>query len=98
MKVYKQKYAGSANTAPVSAAPEHANGKTKNYQKGGIGGKKRYNGKGANRQNQQSQQYKGRPAAKPAASYNKNGAQKPQTAKPAKQGLFAKIKSLFSKK
>ena len=95
MKVYKQKYAGSANAAPVSAAPEHANGKTKNYQKGG---KKRYNGKGANRQNQQSQQYKGRPAAKPAASYNKNGAQKPQTAKPAKQGLFAKIKSLFSKK
>ena len=95
MKVYKQKYAGSANTAPVSAAPEHANGKTKNYQKGG---KKRYNGKGANRQNQQSQQYKGRPAAKPAASYNKNGAQKPQTAKPAKQGLFAKIKSLFGKK
>ena len=93
MKVYKQKYAGSANTAP--AAAERTGEKSRSYQKGG---KKRYNGKGANRQNQQSQQYKGRPAAKPAASYNKNGAQKPQTAKPAKQGLFAKIKSLFSKK
>ena len=96
MKVYKQKYAGSANTAP--AAAERTGEKSRSYQKGGNGGKKRYNGKGANRQNQQSQQYKGRPAAKPAASYNKNGAQKPQTAKPAKQGLFAKIKSLFSRK
>ena len=93
MKVYKQKYAGSANTAP--AAAERTGEKSRSYQKGG---KKRYNGKGANRQNQQSQQYKGRPAAKPAAGYNKRSTPKAQPAKPAKQGLFAKIKSLFGKK
>ena len=97
MKVYKQKYAGSANTAP--AAAEHTDEKSRSYQKGGNGGKKRYNGKGAKRQNQSYKSYNRRnDSAKPAAGYNKRGAQKPEQAKPAKQGLFAKIKGLFSKK
>ncbi|MBO4728738.1 MAG: DEAD/DEAH box helicase [Spirochaetaceae bacterium] len=94
MKVYKQKYAGSANTAP--AATEHTGEKSRSYQKGGNGGKKRYNGKGAKRQNQSYNRRND--SAKPAAGYNKRGAQKPEQAKPAKQGLFAKIKGFFSKK
>ncbi len=98
MKVYKQKYAGSANAAP--AAAEHTGEKSKSYQKGGNGGKKRYNnGKGGRRQNQNGQQYKGKPAAKNARNFEKRSAPAAaQTQKPAKQGLFAKIKSLFSKK
>ena len=94
MKVYKQKYAGSANTAP--AAVEHTGEKSRSYQKGSNGGKKRYNGKGSKRQNQSYNRRND--SAKPAAGYNKRGAQKPQQAKPAKQGLFAKIKGFFSKK
>ena len=98
MKVYKQKYAGSANAAP--AAAERTGEKSKSYQKGGNGGKKRYNnGKGGRRQNQNGQQYKGKPAAKNARNFEKRSAPAAaQTQKPAKQGLFAKIKSLFSKK
>ena len=98
MKVYKQKYAGSANAAP--AAAERTSEKSKSYQKGGNGGKKRYNnGKGGRRQNQNGQQYKGKPAAKNARNFEKRSAPAgAQTQKPAKQGLFAKIKSLFSKK
>ncbi|MBO6101481.1 MAG: hypothetical protein J6P07_09185, partial [Spirochaetaceae bacterium] len=70
--------------------------KSRSYQTGGNGGKKRYNGKGAKRQ---KQSYNRRnDSAKPAAGYNKRSAPKAQPAKPAKQGLFAKIKSLFSKK
>ena len=94
MKVYKQKYAGSANTTPV--ATEHTGEKNRSYQKGGNSGKKRYNGKGAKRQNQSYNRRND--SAKPAAGYNKRGAQKPEQAKPAKQGLFAKIKGFFSKK
>ncbi len=98
MKVYKQKYAGSANAAP--AAAERTSEKSKSYQKGGNDGKKRYNnGKGGRRQNQNGQQYKGKPAAKNARNFEKRSAPAgAQTQKPAKQGLFAKIKSLFSKK
>ncbi len=98
MKVYKQKYAGSANAAP--AAAERTGEKSKSYQKGGNGGKKRYNnGKGGRRQNQNGQQFKGKPAAKNARNFEKRSAPAAaQTQKPAKQGLFAKIKSLFSKK
>lgn len=94
MKVYKQKYAGNANTSP--AAAERTGEKNKNYQKGG---RKRYsNGRGSRRQNQNGQQYKGKQAAKNARSFDKRSA--PAAAKPAKpvkQGLFAKIKSLFNK-
>lgn len=94
MKVYKQKYAGSANTAP--AAAERTGEKSRSYQKGGNGSKKRYNGKGAKRQNQSHNRRND--SAKPAAGYNKRSTPKAQPAKPAKQGLFAKIKSLFGKK
>ena len=101
MKVYKQKYAGSTNAAP--AAAERTSEKSKSYQKGGNGGKKRYNnGKGGRRQNQNGQQFKGKPAAKNARNFEKRSApaaaQTAKQAKPVKQGLFAKIKSLFSKK